>query len=96
MIFIELTPFQVRGSAEELREGTEVEFGVYEARPGDKLMAVKIKTLPKGTVKTEDVLEEGAQGEVIKELREPRAFDRQRQVDMLGSRYKFVNFGAPQ
>jgi len=74
----------------DFERGTEVEFGGYYDARNDKTMAVRVIILPKGTIKTEELVQTSVEGVVVRELREKRSYDRNARREMYGGAVRLL------
>ena len=74
----------------DFERGTEVEFGGYYDARSDKTMAVRVIILPKGTIKTEELVQTSVEGVVVRELREKRSYDRNARREMYGGAVRLL------
>jgi cold shock CspA family protein len=70
--------------ARDLDRGSEVEFGAYYDAQKDKTMGVRVIVLPRGTIKTEEVVKQDVEGVVTREMREKRSYDRGTKRELYG------------
>ena len=68
----------------DLDRGSEVEFGAYYDSRTDKTMGVRVIPLPKGTIKTEELVQTDVEGVVLREMREKRSYDRGAKRELYG------------
>ena len=81
----------------DFQRGTEVEFGrYYDARNGRDL-SVRVIILPPGTIKTEELLKSDCEGEIVREMREKRSYDRSARREMYGGSVRLLpREGGPE
>ncbi len=68
----------------DLDRGSEVEFGAHYDSQKDKTMGVRVIVLPRGTIKTEELVKQDVEGVVTREMREKRSYDRGTKRELYG------------